>query len=825
MEYNSKNRIKDLIRKTLSFASPVRIPAPVGEKMKGLVSKAIEFAKPEYEKGVAISKLPIKEQAQVQLKRTGNTVRDIVGGIVGGQAYVGRSLTDTIGLKKLRESAEGPNQRDFEKKIFGKLSPTRDTVQEFVKKDVIPFSEKYNLPKGLTVPVAAIGSLGFESALNPFKSAEKGLAKTVFKEFLEGRATREQLKEGLVKSLEKKDVKLIDDIMDRVDTLKENDALDESFLDNYVKGLLEERGVKTTEELPQLKQPEVEPQLPKSETTPQNISLKDIVPEEQQFVKDEDLLREALSTVKPLRKEQEKIYSKERSKRLGKAMGIGESAKGEAGFFQQLGALKGEINKVDYESIRHLVDQGTIDRVFDRVRKSPKLFGFQKINAQNALLKMFSKEGGEIPTRSEITLLEKIFKPETIETLLDKRPQTTKVREAIMEVLNIPRSIMSGFFDFSFGGRQGIFAAPRYRKEFFDSWKKQFKIFGSEKMYQESLKALESRPLYEEAVESGISFTDVGKVMSEREERYASQWAERIPVLGRSIRATGRAYTAFANKFRMDIYEGIWKDFENLGIDVSGDFDLKKSMAKFVNSATGRGDLPKKLEPASDLLNALFFSPRLMASRLTLLNPVYYAKQPAPVRKEALKTMATFLGAVTTVLTGVSMIPGVTVGTDPKSSDFGKIKIGNTRLDIAGGFQQYIRMAAQLLTGKYVSSITGKELTLGEGYKPLTRFDILLRQFESKEAPIPSLISTILKQQTYTGEKVNVKKEILDRLTPMVISDIRELIKDDPDLLPLIIPAIFGASVQTYSEKNDKIDLSAFSKKSSSSKVDLSAFK
>ncbi len=52
------------------------------------------------------------------------------------------------------------------------------------------------------------------------------------------------------------------------------------------------------------------------------------------------------------------------------------------------------------------------------------------------------------------------------------------------------------------------------------------------------------------------------------------------------------------------------------------------------------------------------------------------------------------------------------MGLDPASADFGKIKVGDTRIDIAGGFQQYLRLAGELATHSYESSTTGKRTDL-----------------------------------------------------------------------------------------------------------------
>lgn len=627
-------------------------------------------------------------------------------------------------------------------------------------------------------------------------------------------ASEKGIKDIILSYLPKLDPKKVDEIALLTKNVTEEDDVAEILNKQIVDALdqaPEGQILKESEDIiPKVAEEVRTPKIPPVGLSPESqldevIPSSSIVPQEKSAV---DTVIEALKKAKPIRGKQEAIYSKERSKRLGQAMAVGQKIKGEAGLPAQLSKLKGEIPKVEFESLRKDLTQGTIDELFETAKNSPELSGFEKIRAQEALAKLFGEYGGQVPTRGELALLEKAFPKQLIDELLDKRPLLNKFVEAGLQLANIPRSLMSGFLDLSFGGRQGLFVAPRYRKEFYDSWKRQFKIFGSEKAYKASEDALKSNPRFELAKEAGISFTDVGGAISGREERFASSWAEKIPVIGKGIRATGRAYTAFANKFRLDIFSSMVKDAENLGLNPVENTDLLREIANFVNAATGRGSLGI-LEDAAPALNAFFFSPRLMASRLTLLNPVYYIRQDPFVRKEALKSLLTFGGTAATMLGLVSLIPGVEVGTDPRSADFGKIKIGNTRVDIAGGFQQYIRMAAQLISGEYVSTTSGKEYTLGEGYKPVTRYDILLRQIESKEAPIFSFITSILRQQDYAGQPVSVQKELLERITPMIISDAYDLAKDDPSLLPLEILAIFGASVQTYQPAKDKKKVSS----------------
>ncbi len=505
---------------------------------------------------------------------------------------------------------------------------------------------------------------------------------------------------------------------------------------------------------------------------------------------------QALKEAKSVRSRQETLYAQERAKRFAKAQAIGEKIKGEKGFYAELGQLKGELPKVEFESIRSKLTQKDIDSLFVMTQESPNISFLDKLSAREGLVKLFGEIGGKVPTEKEIVLLHKVFGKEFTEALMQKRSLLEKMKEAGLQLANMPRSFMSSFLDLSFGFRQGMFTVARYRKEFFSSFAKQFKWFASEQAFRENQKLISKNPNYQLAIESEIKFTEMDSMMSQGEERDASQWAEKVPLIGRVVRATSRAYTAYANRLRMDIFDRLVKQAEGMNLNPQENRDLSKAIANFVNNATGRGSLGQ-LERAALGLNAFFFSPRLMASRLNLLNPITYIKQEPFVRKESLKALLSFLGLGATILI-MAKLAGLEVGTDPRSSDVGKIRIGKTRIDVWGGFQQYIRMAWQLISGQYVSSVTGKVITLGEGYKPLTRLDILVRQIESKEAPIFSFVTEMLKGQDFEGKPLNIPKEIGLRFVPMVMQDFYDLIKEDPTLLPVGILGIFGFGVQTY---------------------------
>jgi hypothetical protein len=289
-----------------------------------------------------------------------------------------------------------------------------------------------------------------------------------------------------------------------------------------------------------------------------------------------------------------------------------------------------------------------------------------------------------------------------------------------------------------------------------------------------------------------------GETMARREERFAGQYPEKIPIIGAGVRASARAYTGFLNKLRADVFYNLIQDVRETGGNVE---EIAPKLAEYINAATGRGKLPQSLRGAAPLINALTFSPKLIASRLILMNPYTYTnpKTPAFVRKQALADLLRFSGAMLTIL-GLAKLAGAVVGTNPTSADFGKIKIGNTRADVLGGFQQYARLGAQIVKGEYTSSTTGRTFKLGErvGGRKLTRWDLLTRFAEYKAAPFMSLVIDIMRGTTAEGEKVNIPIEVLKRYVPMVLSDTIDIAKDDPRLLPLVIAGEHGVGLQTY---------------------------
>ena len=531
-----------------------------------------------------------------------------------------------------------------------------------------------------------------------------------------------------------------------------------------------------------------------------DIPAEDLVKSPKPAATPQEVVARSLGTARRLRGEQKKMYSAELNARVGRAQAASEAAGGGvAGHQAAMKELRGELPKTTFENLaNNRLKQSDLDALAHHVDMHPDLSFFDKVTINEALRK--AVEDKRTPTPSEIKLMQKAFGQDLVKMAKGFSPA-----KLVIDALNVPRSLMASF-DVSAPFRQGLVAYARHPVLASKNMGPMFKSFGSESRYQGLLSEIHSRPnapLYES---SGLNFTELrGPTSANREEQFSSALAEKIPGVGRVVRGSGRAYTAFLDKTRADMFDHQLELARKAGVNVEDHTQLR-GIARVVNTATGRGDLGP-IESWAPALNTVFFSPRLIASRVNLLNPVWYATLPPYARGQAIRSMVQ-LGAAAASVLGAGMLLGGKVVNDPRSADFAKLKIGNTRIDELGGLQQYVRLGAQLATGKVISSTTGKTMTLGPGFGQMSREDIAKRFIVGKFSPPASFIDDMLKGTTFAGQPFSVKQAVISRMVPLVAQDSYDLYKSKNSIpLALLGYAIsmFGIGEQTYGPKPPKV--------------------
>jgi len=372
--------------------------------------------------------------------------------------------------------------------------------------------------------------------------------------------------------------------------------------------------------------------------------------------------------------------------------------------------------------------------------------------------------------------------------------------ELINNVAGTAKSILSSL-DNSFFGRQGVktlFTNPDiWTKDFIKSWGDFAKeLFGIDATTP--IKAdVYSRP---NALNGKYEATKLAIALT-TEEAFPSSIPAKIPVLGRLFKASESAYNGAALRMRADLMDRMIKVAEKSGIDILSDKAQAESLGKLVNSMTGRGSLGK-LEPVANTLNTYMFSPRFVKSNMDFLTAHLLDPKITPyVKSIAAKNLVKTAAGIGSVLLFAKAINDDSVSLDPRSSDFLKIRVGDTRYDITGGMAAMLTLVGRMVTGESKSTKTGKIRELdSDKYGAMTRLDVLYNFLEGKASPAMSLVRDWMKGRDYFGDKPTIKSSAKNIITPLPIKTFKELL-DNPDsantFWSMVLSEV-GVGVNTY---------------------------
>ena len=394
------------------------------------------------------------------------------------------------------------------------------------------------------------------------------------------------------------------------------------------------------------------------------------------------------------------------------------------------------------------------------------------------------------------------------------RPLKATARWAAATVVNAPGVMksMKATLDDSALFRQGwktLFTNPIiWKRNALKSFSNIARTLRGKEVEKEIFADIVSRPTYDLMKKAGL---DVGV----REEAFPSQLPEKIPGFRRLYKASETAYMGFLHKTRADIFDKMIRIAKDQEVKLT-DTELT-NIGRMVNSLTGRGYLGK-LELAADPINTIFFSPRMLKGQIdTLLQPMLGGTSVREltkgenygskfVRKQAAYNLFKSTAGTAAVIAIAKMIAPGSVTLDPRSSDFGKVKVGNTRFDVTGGLGSILTLMSRLITSQSVSTATGAVSDLqNPKFGGKSHWDIIEDFFENKLSPMMGIVRDFAKGKNFEGEKPTLIGAGLDSITPLPIHTFVELLKDpkaqkDPRFIVFAQAMdMLGISTNTYS--------------------------
>jgi len=401
------------------------------------------------------------------------------------------------------------------------------------------------------------------------------------------------------------------------------------------------------------------------------------------------------------------------------------------------------------------------------------------------------------------------------------------------ETLNASRAILTSM-DLSAVLRQGGLLAVAHPKLAVESFVPMIRAFYSERGEFEIMEKIKSSPNYKNYQKWKLSISSTDAALTAQEEQFMGTWARKIP----GVAGSERAYMGFLNSMRSKVCDSMVATLGWGGkvTDAEG-----TAIANYVNVATGRGYMGG-YSAASQAMSTVFFAPRFAISRFEYIlgQPVWQgtARTRLLIASEyarSLMGLGTMIGTIAIANNFTSENEKATFEFDMRSSAFGKIRIGNTYIDLLGGLGQATVLLNRVFRGENKSNLGDieplrnqytqvcGEVKYGKATVPSVTYSFL----RSKLSPVVGSVADFLAGENPVGEKTTLsspmfegakqfmttgenplsgprskESSVIDRnLLPLSFRDIYEIMRDKgsvPQKTAMALLALLGAGAQTY---------------------------
>lgn len=383
----------------------------------------------------------------------------------------------------------------------------------------------------------------------------------------------------------------------------------------------------------------------------------------------------------------------------------------------------------------------------------------------------------------------------------------------VKEGLHLRRSIRTAI-DASMIGRQMGFYAFAHPLLSIKALPAMVKAARSEKGQWEIAQRISDSPNAQRYKTSKLGLTEIGRKVSNREEGYMGVLAKHVW----GIAASERMYVTYMNAVRASAFDAL--------AAVRGDespmtVEEDRQLANFVNIASGRGNLGK-FSAAAEGLALVFFAPRYVLSRFQLIfsetgKLAVDRRQSWRVKKRIASEYGRFLAGIGSFYAMTTLASALLwddddedkpyIEYDPRSSDFGKVRIGELRIDPLAGLSQAMVFASKMLSGQRKSS-RGEIVDIYGDDVPWGAPDVedeIWRFLRTKFSPSTSNIVDWVTGGNVIGEKPGKVRQAVEFVAPMSTVDAYENMRHHgvPAGAALSLISMSGFSVSTYGIESD----------------------
>jgi hypothetical protein len=421
-------------------------------------------------------------------------------------------------------------------------------------------------------------------------------------------------------------------------------------------------------------------------------------------------------------------------------------------------------------------------------------------------ISLLAKKFREAKTVDEKVLAEYDFKTYTDGLKLNENPQFKEWYKPknwgkdVVEVAGIIKGIKASF-DMSALLRQGLKVLVTHPKIWAKNSKQSFldviESLKTENGADEVARACALEIMKRENYQNGL-YKKYKLALGVYEEEFPSTLPEKIPFFRRLYKASENAFSLFMYRTRADLFDLLHSTAEKNGVSSEG-------LGVFVNSLTGRGDLGFA-EPVAKAVNNVFFSPRFLKSNIDILTMgVLNKNRSSFVKKEAAKASLSYIGMVSLALLIANAFDDDKVEEDPRSSDFGKLRVGNARFDMTGGVGNLVVLLSRLITKSTKSSTTGIVRDLGTGVGQQSVGDVFVNFVEGKLSPAAHLLLDFYRGYDFSGKPVDAKYLAMSGLLPIPFQNAIEHFNEEELSIYLagIVADAFGVGTYIYAPRED----------------------